>query len=122
MGRRFLISVKDYFDWYQRWICIKDILAATLRKTDLILNVGNGVSRLPEEMYDDGYEKIISIDVNANAIKFMNDKCRHKRDEFKCTLLLTQDEVMDVKNITYEHGRFDVVFDKATLDCFFVDG
>lgn len=27
---------------------------------------------------------------------------------------------MDVKNINYDAGRFDVVLDKATIDCFFV--
>ena len=33
---------------------------------------------------------------------------------------LTVDEVMDVKSIALEDKKFDVVFDKATLDCFFV--
>lgn len=77
--------MKDHFDWYQRWVCIKDTLVNTIRKSDLTLNVGSGISRLAEEMYDDGFERIISIDINATAVKFMNDKCRHKRDEFKCS-------------------------------------
>ena len=79
------VGVKDYFDWYQRWVCIKDILSNTIRKTDLILNPGSGVSRLAEEMYDDGFERIISIDINAVSVKMMMDKCRHKREEFKCS-------------------------------------
>ncbi len=77
-------GVKDYFDWYQRWVCIKDILSNTIRKSDLILNPGCGVSRVAEEMYDDGFERIISIDINSASVKMMMDKCRHKRDEFKC--------------------------------------
>lgn len=82
--------VKDFFDWYQRWVCIKDLLTTTIRKTDLILNPGCGVSRLAEEMYDDGYERIISFDINAAAVKLMSDKCRHKRDEFKCKVAVTK--------------------------------
>ena len=58
----------------------------SIRKSDLILNVGCGVSRLAEEMYDDGFERVISSDINQAAVKMMNDKCRHKRDEFKCRL------------------------------------
>ena len=82
--------IKDHFDWYQRWVCIKDTIANTIRKSDLILNVGSGVSRLAEEMYDDGYERVISIDVSPIAVKFMNDKCRHKKEEFKCRLEVTR--------------------------------
>lgn len=77
------------------------------------MNAGAGISRLAEEMYDDGFEKIISVDICPTAVKFMNDKCRHKKDDFKY-------EVMDIKNLTFEDGKFDVAIDKATLDCFFV--
>lgn len=105
--------MKDPFDWYQRWVTIKDLLVVSLRKTDLILNAGAGISRLAEEMYDDGFERIISVDVCPAAVKLMNDKCRHKKDEFKY-------DVMDIKNLTFEDSKFDVVIDKATLDCFFV--
>ena len=31
-----------------------------------------------------------------------------------------RDEAGDVRNMTYEAGRFDAVIDKATLDCFYV--
>lgn len=65
-------------------------------------------------MYDDGFERVISVDVSPIAVKFLGDKCRHKKDEFKY-------ETMDVKNLTFEEGKFDVVLDKATLDCFFVE-
>lgn len=52
------------------------------------MNVGCGVSRLAEEMYDDGYERIISCDISAAAVKLMNDKCKHKKDEFKCRAMI----------------------------------
>lgn len=33
---------------------------------------------------------------------------------------MTPDETMDVRNLTFAASTFDVVLDKATLDCFFV--
>lgn len=106
-------SVKDYFEWYQRWVCLKDLLSGVLRKTDLILNVGCGISRLAEEMFQDSYSRIVSTDINPVAVKFLNDKCRNKRDEFRY-------EVEDVKSMSYEANTFDAVIDKATVDCFYV--
>ena len=73
-GSSRVTRVKDHFDWYQRWICVKDLLSASLRKSDLILNAGCGISRLAEEMYDDGYERVISVDVSPIAVKFLADK------------------------------------------------
>lgn len=83
-GRAGSRRVKDHFDWFQRWMCIKDILANSIRKSDAILNAGCGISRMAEEMFDDGYERITSVDISPIAVKFMADKCRKKKDEFKC--------------------------------------
>jgi len=38
---------------------------------------------MAEEMFEDGFERVISIDFSANVVKLMSDKCRHKRDDFK---------------------------------------
>merc|ERR1712196_409227 len=73
---------------------------------------GCGNSRLAEEMFDDGFERIISIDFSANVVKMMNDKCRHKRDDFYY-------KKMDAKALEFEDGIFDCVIDKGTLDCIY---
>lgn len=39
---------------------------------------------MSEEMYQDGYESIISCDICEAAIKFMSSKCRNKTDDFGC--------------------------------------
>lgn len=102
-------------------MCIKDTMASTIRKSDYILNVGCGISRMAEEMLEDGYEKIHSIDISPIAVKFMSDKCRRKKEEFKCRWQ-SLDEIMDIRKLTFEDSKFDVIVDKATLDCFFVAG
>ena len=61
-----------------------------MSKTDKILNVGCGNSRLSEELYEDGFEDITNIDFS----KIM--------------------DVLDMKEI--QTGSFNIVFDKATLD------
>ena len=104
-------NAKEHFDWYHRYSGLKEYLTPSLKKEDLVLNLGCGTSRLAEEMYDDGYERVISIDFSENAVKIMSDKCRHKRDEFKYVK-------MDVKAMEFEEGtKFDLCIDKGTIDC-----
>ena len=104
-------NAKEQFDFYHRYSGLKEYLTPYLKKEDLVLNLGCGTSRLAEEMYDDGFERVISIDFSATAVKIMSDKCRHKRDEFKYVK-------MDAKKIEFEEGySFDLVIDKGTLDC-----
>jgi 2-polyprenyl-3-methyl-5-hydroxy-6-metoxy-1,4-benzoquinol methylase len=76
--------IKDYFDWYQRWIKLKPILETVIMPSQNILNLGCGNSRLSEEMFQDGYENIVSSDVSETVINFMDGKCRNKRETFYC--------------------------------------
>lgn len=106
-------GVKEYFDWFHRYSGLKEYFAPYLKPEDLVLNLGCGNSRMAEEMFDDGYERCISIDFSANVVKTMNDKCRHKRDEFYY-------KKMDARALEFDDGMFDMVIDKGTLDCIFV--
>jgi 2-polyprenyl-3-methyl-5-hydroxy-6-metoxy-1,4-benzoquinol methylase len=46
-----------------------------MNKTDKILNVGCGSSRMSEEMYEEGYENIINIDFSPKVIvKWMKEQ------------------------------------------------
>jgi ubiquinone/menaquinone biosynthesis C-methylase UbiE len=104
---------KEFFDWFHRYSGLKEYLAPLVTKEDLILNIGCGVSRMAEEMFDDGFERVVSIDFAQNAVKMMSEKCRHKRDEFYY-------QKMDLRNLEFENGMFDCAIDKGTLDCLFV--
>ena len=37
-------GVKDYFDWYQRWVKLQPIIENNLFRSNLILNMGCGNS------------------------------------------------------------------------------
>ena len=64
-GLIFILSVRDPepFDWYQRFMGIKDLVQGCFTPESKLLNVGAGNSRkhhfyslgLSEEMFDEGY-------------------------------------------------------------------
>ena len=57
-------------------------------KSDKILNVGAGNSRLSEEMYDEGYQNICNIDISLSIVKFMEDKLKTKCPNMTCNFNL----------------------------------
>jgi 2-polyprenyl-3-methyl-5-hydroxy-6-metoxy-1,4-benzoquinol methylase len=67
---------------------VKDIISQYIVKTDKILNVGAGNSRLSEEMYDEGYQNICNIDISLSIVKFMEDKLKTKCPNITCNLNL----------------------------------
>jgi len=96
------------FDWYQRWAGLKDCLAEFLEQNHKILMLGSGNSRLSEEMYDEGYQNITNIDISDVVVKAMQEKYGDKPG-------MTYAQ-MDAKVMSFDEEKFDVVFDKATLD------
>ena len=96
------------FDWYQRYSGVKDLVAQYVRKTDHILMLGCGNSRLSEDMYDDGFTTISNIDISKVCVDQMVEKYLDKTgltwQQMNCSALEFPDE------------SFDVVLDKGTLD------
>ena len=96
------------FDWYQRYSGVKDLIAQYVKKTDHILNIGCGNSRLSEDMYDDGFSTIANIDISKVCVDQMIEKYRDKTglswQQMNCTALEFPDEA------------FDAVIDKGTID------
>lgn len=60
----------------KRYSGLKDWISQYIRKTDNILMVGAGSSRLTEDMYDDGYTTITNIDISSVVIEQMIARCR----------------------------------------------
>lgn len=99
----------EFFDWYQRWAGVKDVLKKYMSKNDRFLIIGCGLSRLSEDMYEEGFKSQVNIDTSKVAIDTMAETYKGKPSmEFR---------VMDVTNLSaFAHGSFDCAVDKGTLD------
>mmetsp|Transcript_53860 Transcript_53860/g.128278 ORF Transcript_53860/g.128278 Transcript_53860/m.128278 type:complete len:208 (+) Transcript_53860:88-711(+) len=96
------------FDWYQRWVGLKDALLEYLQPEQSILMLGAGNSRLSEDMYEEGFTKITNIDISNVVTKQMQERLRDKPG--------MSYEQMDARAMQFPDGHFNVVVDKATLD------
>ena len=89
---------------------VKDIITQNMNKTDKILNIGCGNSRMSEEMYEDGYENITNIDFSSKVINQMDE-----RTKAKCPKMVFRTMyVMDMKDLS--SSEFMTILDKGTLD------
>ncbi|XP_015687502.1 eEF1A lysine and N-terminal methyltransferase isoform X2 [Protobothrops mucrosquamatus] len=104
------------FEWYGEWSGgLGSTLGRYLRLRDSILVVGCGNSELSEQLYDEGYHNIISVDINEQVVKQMQERSTQLRP--KMTYM-----VMDVLQMDFPDEHFQVVFDKGTLDTLLTDG
>lgn len=105
------------YDWLQNYAKIKDILMK-LTNNDFecrILNVGCGSSTLPEEMYDDGFHKIVNIDISVVVVEQMLVRNRSQRPGLQWL-------VGDATRMDFGNACFDLVIDKSLLDTFTCGG
>lgn len=98
-------STSGNFDWYVDWKQLKKYYLPILTESSQILMVGCGNSKLSDQMYNDNYKNIISIDISDKVIEKMSEEYPH----------LKYIE-MDATNMTFKENEFDVCIDKGTLD------
>jgi 2-polyprenyl-3-methyl-5-hydroxy-6-metoxy-1,4-benzoquinol methylase len=67
---------------------------------------------MSEEMLEEGFDKIISVDQSSTVIRFMTDKSRNKKESFIY-------QQMDINKLLFPEAHFEVIIDKCTLDCVF---
>ena len=99
------------FDWYQEYSGIKDIISQYMTKSDKILNIGCGNSKLSEDLSEEGYEDITNIDFSTKVITIMEQTYKEKFPKMKFKVV----DVLDMKE--FQNGTFNTVLDKGTLDC-----
>ncbi|OMJ80960.1 hypothetical protein SteCoe_18667 [Stentor coeruleus] len=104
-------SENTSYDWLLPFSQLRNIILPRLHDNTQseILIVGCGNSRIGEELYRDGFHNITNIDYSAAVIRQMLEKYR-EMEEMDFT-------EMNVCNIEFPPGCFDMVFDKCTLDC-----
>nr|VWO98231.1 Type III effector protein (Skwp 4) [Ganoderma boninense] len=92
-------SEETSFDWFKSYKDIADIMRELIPdKSSRILMLGCGNSTLSQDMYEDGYKNIVNTDYSGILIDKM------KRHE------------MDIRDLKFDTGSFDVAIDKGTMD------
>ena len=81
-----------------------------MTKSDKILNLGCGNSRLSEELSEEGYEDITNLDFSPKVISIMEEKCKAKFPKMTFKVM----DALDMKEI--QTGYYNTVIDKGTLD------
>lgn len=104
----------ECFEWYQDPENLKPILNELVDKEGRVLIVGNGTSKLPAVVTENGCESCEVIDFAQSAVKRMR-KQNKEIENIKC-------KVMDVTDMQYGEGEFQAVIDKACLDTVLYQG
>ncbi|KAJ0988886.1 hypothetical protein J5N97_007242 [Dioscorea zingiberensis] len=103
----------DYFEWYADWRCIHSPLLSVLSgaggKDLQILVPGCGNSSVSEKLYDAGYRQITNIDFSKVVVSDMLRRNIRSRPEMRW-------RVMDMTEMQFADGFFDIVLDKGGLD------
>lgn len=129
-------SEEESFEWCKSYSAFKDLIQKEIQPSDRILMLGKtyihrrkanishilfqifffpkgcGNSNLSEDMYRDGYHHITNIDYSTTVIENMKNRSNEARS--------MKWFVMDIKDLKFESGSFDIVIEKATLDALLV--
>jgi ubiquinone/menaquinone biosynthesis C-methylase UbiE len=96
------------FDWFLQYPVIRHLIEPRLTPDSSILVVGCGNSRMPMQLYEDGFHHVTAIDFAPNVIELMRDQAAGMEG--------LQYLTMDVSRLDFESETFDVIIDKGTLD------
>ncbi|UYV81966.1 ECE2 [Cordylochernes scorpioides] len=99
-------------DWLGKYSAFSHLINKHVKTSDKILMLGCGNSTLAEDMYKDGYHHITNIDYSPVVIDKMADHCESCRQLRWIT--------MDMTDLQFPDGEFDVVIEKATIDALLV--
>mmetsp|Transcript_102034 Transcript_102034/g.284008 ORF Transcript_102034/g.284008 Transcript_102034/m.284008 type:complete len:345 (-) Transcript_102034:168-1202(-) len=102
---------KSPYEWMQGYKDLRKLIAKYTHgdKERRVLHVGCGSSLLTQEMYDDGYQDIVNIDISSVVVNKMREQNKEMRPKMKWL-------VMDATAMKFESGGFNIVIDKCTLD------
>jgi ubiquinone/menaquinone biosynthesis C-methylase UbiE len=97
------------FDWLEDYSTLKLLIEEFgVGKESSVLVLGCGNAEFSEHMYKDGYLNIYNIDIARNVIATMKERNK--------AMLHMKYEVMDVRDLKYDNGTFDLAIDKSTID------
>jgi SAM-dependent methyltransferase len=101
---------REEYDWYISAVDCCDAVEALSGSDDEILHVGCGTSAVGQELYSRGKHFVTNIDSSKTAVRLMSQRCAHLTD--------MQYVEMDASKLPKDlSGAFQLVLDKALLDC-----
>lgn len=106
--KRYAENDGSMFDWLEDYRSLKPLFQDILTPESKILVLGCGNAEFSEDLYDDGYHNVYNIDISSVVIQQMTERNKER--------VGMKYEVMDVRDITYPDGYFDVAIDKSTID------
>lgn len=107
--KRYKNNEGSMFDWLEDYNALKPLIQDLVENSDAkILILGCGNANFSEDLYDDGYHNVYNIDISSVVIEQMTERNK-ERTHMKY-------EVMDVCDIKYPDGYFDIAIDKSTID------
>ncbi|XP_076000712.1 EEF1A lysine methyltransferase 4 [Genypterus blacodes] len=104
---------EENYEWLGDFSKFRHLLEKHMKKEDSILVLGCGNSGMSGEMYAAGYRSITNIDYSSVCIGAMS--ARHG----DCPGMTWHQ--MDMRQLAFPDGSFDVVLEKATLDSMLVE-
>ena len=81
--RKFFEKCDSPFEWYGSYAQLSSMLEKHLKPQDEILQIGCGNSELAEQLWDNGFRRIRSIDIDEKVIEKQRRKNVKKRPELK---------------------------------------
>lgn len=109
-------KAEEEYDWLVTFSDIQEYIIPLMPglRDCKILVVGCGNSTFSADLYDYGYTNITNIDFSKVCID--NMRMKHENVRPSMTWLF-----MDMTELTFDDGEFDVVIDKASMDALMVD-
>ncbi|KAJ3224868.1 hypothetical protein HK099_007733 [Clydaea vesicula] len=94
------IRSSELYDWFKDFSHFEEFVSANLKKSDKILMLGCGNSKLSEDMCLKGYKNITNVDYAENVINFMKERNLDKPEMKWIT--------MNIKDMSdFSNGEFD---------------
>ncbi|CAD5235354.1 unnamed protein product [Bursaphelenchus xylophilus] len=112
--KKFFEKCDTAFEWYGEYSVLAPILENYIKPTCKILQLGCGNSNLAEQLYDNGFRNITSIDIDAKVIQK-----QAKKNENRSELVF---KTASVTETGFEDAEFNTVLDKGTLDALLPPG
>lgn len=108
-------EAEQQYDWFKDYSQFKHLLTPHIQPSNSILILGCGNSSLTQDLYEDGYKDLTSIDLSPVVINNMQATAAAVS---QCDIKW---QVADMLDLPFADHTFDVVIEKGTMDVLFVD-